>query len=184
MQTVLQHIDNASTTVGAHYIQGIQTINPTYLTTKAAQMLETLEARLAARSEAFFPELHPAFATGPRSLPPHLRSAKHNSSATIHRSSSSKLPEKASSGINRGEKLPSRTEPKNLQEQLALQEAKSGVGEAMTKMKIKDPNYPYERWQKMQHQHINSDGSKVNIHYWKNKETGQTHGFKFKDIEN
>ncbi len=43
--------------------------NPTYLTTKAAQMLETLEARLAAQSEAFFPELRPAITYGPRSFP-------------------------------------------------------------------------------------------------------------------
>ncbi|QVL56090.1 MAG: hypothetical protein KFB95_02475 [Simkaniaceae bacterium] len=57
--------------------------NPTYLTTKAAQMLETLEARLAAQSEAFFPDLRPALPTGPRSHPPLMRSTKPNPSTTL-----------------------------------------------------------------------------------------------------
>ncbi|QVL56096.1 MAG: hypothetical protein KFB95_02505 [Simkaniaceae bacterium] len=127
MQTVLQHIDNASTTVGAHYTQTIQTINPrfnsnsaaykvghftgkyilptigpgvvrarppnpTYLTTKAAQMLETLEARLAARSEAFFPELRPALPTGPRSLPTPRLPSTTKPPASLSRAGASKPP--------------------------------------------------------------------------------------------
>ena len=127
MQTVLQHIDNASTTVGAHYTQTIQTINPrfnsnsaaykvghftgkyilptigpgvvrarppnpTYLTTKAAQMLETLEARLAARSEAFFPELRPALPTGPRSLPTPRLPSTTKPPASLSRTGASKPP--------------------------------------------------------------------------------------------
>lgn len=53
-----------------------------------------------------------------------------------------------------------------------------------TKLLNKDPNYPAETWTKMQHQHVNPDGSKVNIHFWENKETGERTGFKFKDIDN
>ncbi|QVL56094.1 MAG: hypothetical protein KFB95_02495 [Simkaniaceae bacterium] len=127
MQTVLQHIDTASTTVGAHYIQGIQTINPRFnphsaaykvghftgkyilptigpgivrarppnpihLTTKAAQMLETLEARLAAQSEALFPDLRPALPTGPRSFPTPRLPSTTKPPASLSRTGASKPP--------------------------------------------------------------------------------------------
>ena len=170
MQTVLQHIDNASTTVGAHYTQTIQTINPrfnsnsaaykvghftgkyilptigpgvvrarppnpTYLTTKAAQMLETLEARLAARSEAFFPELRPALPTGPRSLPTPRLPSTTKPPASLSRTGASKPPistepKNPPSGINTAKKQTPRTKPQSLQKQLALEEAKSSREEA------------------------------------------------------
>ena len=56
------------------------------------------------------------------------------------------------------EKKKDRTEPKELREQLALEEAKAGAGEKIEKLDIKDPKYPKKDWQKMQHQHKNSDG--------------------------
>ena len=165
MQTVLQHIDTASTTVGAHYIQTIQTINPrfnphsaaykvghftgkyilptigpgivrarppnpTHLTTKAAQMLETLEARLAAQSEALFPELRPALPTGSRSLPTPRLPSTTKPPASLSRTGASKPPistepKNPPSGINTAKKQTPRTKPQSLQKQLALEEAKS-----------------------------------------------------------
>ena len=75
-----------------------------------------------------------------------------------------------------------RTEPKDLREQLALEEAKGGAGDEIDpeKLVIKDPNYPKEDWQKNQHVHTGLDGEKINIHYWQNRHTEERHGFKFK----
>ncbi len=76
-----------------------------------------------------------------------------------------------------------RTEPKNLQEQLALDEATGGAGKEIDKLKdkIKDPKYPKEIWEKQQHLHENSNGTNINIHYWENRQTGMREGFKFKN---
>ncbi|HEX4840345.1 MAG TPA: hypothetical protein VFU89_07895 [Rhabdochlamydiaceae bacterium] len=75
------------------------------------------------------------------------------------------------------------TEPRNLQQQLALQEAKANPGMPCKNMTIKDPKY-VDNWTKMQHQHVNPDGTKINIHYWQNKNTGEKTGFKFKFEDN
>ena len=78
-------------------------------------------------------------------------------------------------------KDPDRTEPANLEEKLVLEEAKAGAGEN-TGMTIKDPKYNNGEWQKMEHIKRNKDGkAEVDIHYWKNKNTGESHGFKFKN---
>ena len=76
-----------------------------------------------------------------------------------------------------------RTEPNSLEEQLALEEAKGSQNEdkEIMKGKIGDPRYPTEEWAKKQHLHEALDGSEINIHYWENRLTGETHGYKFKD---
>lgn len=77
-----------------------------------------------------------------------------------------------------------RTEPKNLEEQLALEEAKnkqSDSDDEIMENKINDPKYPKEEWRKIQHLHKKPDGNNINIHYWQNKITGTKHEFKFKN---
>lgn len=79
-------------------------------------------------------------------------------------------------------KPPPRTEPRTLQEKLALEEAKGGAGKPIEKLEIKDPNYPADKFVKMEHVHKAKDQN-VDIHYWLNKETGEMSGFKFKDYD-
>lgn len=74
-----------------------------------------------------------------------------------------------------------RTDPQNLWEQLALDEAKSGSGREIGKGKWKDPRYPEDDWAKKSHYHAHPDGSSSEIHWWENRHTGETHGYKFKD---
>ena len=77
-----------------------------------------------------------------------------------------------------------RTEPKDLSEQLALEEAKAkpqNPEEEIMKDKIKDPRYPPKEWKKMKHVHEQPDGTKIDIHYWEHRTTGAKHGFKFKN---
>ena len=78
-------------------------------------------------------------------------------------------------------KPPVRTKPKNLAEQLTLEEARANPGKETKKLTINDPRYPTENWAKMQHTHTNNDATKINIHYWENRQTGEKHGFKFKN---
>ncbi len=73
-----------------------------------------------------------------------------------------------------------RTEPKNLKEKLTLEEAKSAPGKRIMKGKIKDPRFQKD-WKKMRYSHTNSDGSKIQIHFWEHKITGKRMGFKFKN---
>ncbi len=77
------------------------------------------------------------------------------------------------------DKKPVRTEPQNLNEKLALEEAKSGSGEKI-EMTLKDPKYNDGNWCKKQYIHVNPDGTKINIHYFENLLTGAREGFKFK----
>jgi RHS repeat-associated protein len=72
-----------------------------------------------------------------------------------------------------------RQDPKNLQEQLTLQEALIGAGNEIMHGEIKDPKYSDE-WQKKQHTHHDENGSIV-IHYWEHIYTGVREGFKFKN---
>ena len=69
-----------------------------------------------------------------------------------------------------------RTAAANLAEQLSLKEAQSGAGERIMEGLIKDPKFPEDIWAKMQHVH-----GDMNIHYWKNLQTGESSGFKFKN---
>jgi hypothetical protein len=86
-----------------------------------------------------------------------------------------------------GKKKPSiRTEPTNLEEQLALEDAKtkpSRKEDEIMKDKIKDPNYPKEDWAKKAHVHEKPDGTNIDIHYWENRFTGERKDFKFKNYE-
>ncbi len=73
-----------------------------------------------------------------------------------------------------------RTEARNLAEQLALDEAKSGAGKRIMEGAIIDPKYPEEVWAKMSHVHKLPGGGQIEIHYWENLKTGLREGFKFK----
>lgn len=77
-----------------------------------------------------------------------------------------------------------RTEPRNLEEQLALEEAKTKPPNPKSEImqgKINGPNYPTDKWSKNEHVHYNTDGTKTDIHYWENRITGEREDFKFKD---
>ena len=82
----------------------------------------------------------------------------------------------------KAEKEKDRTESKDLREQLALEEAKSGAGKEIPpeKLPVKDPRYPTKDWAKMQHEHVGLDKRKINIHFWQNRDNGERNGFKFK----
>ncbi|HEX8172203.1 MAG TPA: RHS repeat-associated core domain-containing protein [Thermoanaerobaculia bacterium] len=73
-----------------------------------------------------------------------------------------------------------RTEATNLAEQLTLEEAKAGAGRRIMEGRIDDLRYPEQIWAKMEHVHVNPEGVKIVIHYWKNLVTGVMEGFKFK----
>jgi RHS repeat-associated protein len=90
---------------------------------------------------------------------------------------------KNNSDSQNSDKQSPRTEPKNLEEQLALEEAKNGAGKEIEKLKdkIKDPKYPKEIWEKKQHLHEDSNGKNINIHYWENRASKERKGFKFKN---
>lgn len=76
--------------------------------------------------------------------------------------------------------------PANLNEQITLEEAKSGhVTEVKFKDKLKDIDrleavYGPGDWVKMSHSHENSDGTQIEIHWFRNKTTRQDIEFKFK----
>ena len=79
-----------------------------------------------------------------------------------------------------------RTEPCDLSEQITLEEAKAlqdDEEKEIMKDKIKDPRYPGDKWKKVQHTHDLLNKEKINIHYWKDKETGEKQDFKFKNEE-
>jgi hypothetical protein len=46
-------------------------------------------------------------------------------------------------------------------------------------VKINDSNW--DGWQKMQHVHKMPDGRSISIHYWRNPNTNEMTGFKFKN---
>ncbi|CAA7386639.1 hypothetical protein [Chryseobacterium fistulae] len=56
-----------------------------------------------------------------------------------------------------------RTEPKDLQENLAIEEAKSGQGDTIMSGKLNDPKY--NDYTKMKHPHDHEDGTKTEVHY-------------------
>lgn len=82
-------------------------------------------------------------------------------------------------------KAPARTEPKNLEEQLTLEEARHNPGKELDDIEVKDPRYPKQNWKKNQYTHEALNGTRSSqIHYWENRQTGEKHGFKFKDEPN
>ena len=88
---------------------------------------------------------------------------------------------KAASKFVKGKpKAPIKTNPSNLKEQLTLEEAKAGAGKPTKKMTVKDPKYT-DTHVKVEHIHKNPGGSRVNVHYWKEKATGILSRFKFKE---
>jgi RHS repeat-associated protein len=76
-----------------------------------------------------------------------------------------------------------RTEPKNLGEQLALEEAKHADDKRILEGKINDPRYPEDVWAKREHIHkpLDTKEDHIDIHYWEHLPTGERHGFKFKN---
>ncbi len=74
-----------------------------------------------------------------------------------------------------------RTLPESLKESLSLEEAKHNEGVEIMKNKIKDLNYPSSDWAKKEYTHKSLDGENISIHYWENRNTGERHGFKFKN---
>ena len=82
--------------------------------------------------------------------------------------------------VYRNEKHPVRTEPLDLPEQLAKEEAKSGRGRKNMEGRIKDPKYK-DTHDKMEHIHDHGDGTISELHYWKNRQTGKDTDHKFKD---
>jgi hypothetical protein len=82
--------------------------------------------------------------------------------------------------IEKKTKASPRTEPIDLEEQLALEEAKGAEGKKVG-IKQKDPRYPETDWKKQSHNHEHPDGTKTEIHWWENLHNGNKHGYKFKD---
>ena len=74
-----------------------------------------------------------------------------------------------------------RFEANNLNEQIALQQAKAGMGKRIMQGKINDAKFPEGEWAKIQHDIELGDGTTITIHYWRNLPTGEQFGFKFKD---
>ena len=72
-----------------------------------------------------------------------------------------------------------RTEPNGLQEELVLEEAKSGAGRRIMKDKLKDPSVKHLH--KMSHTRELSGGQKIEIHFFKDPKTGELSKFKFKN---
>ena len=70
-------------------------------------------------------------------------------------------------------------QPRDLSEQLAVEEAK-GKGSPISDFDKKqvDKNFPPEKFEKMAYKRTNSDGSVTEVHYWRNKETGEESGHK------
>ena len=47
--------------------------------------------------------------------------------------------------------------------------------------KIQDARYPTAQWAKMSYTRTLQDGTKTEIHFWQNRNTGTTEGFEFKN---
>ncbi len=80
-----------------------------------------------------------------------------------------------------------RTEPKDLLEQLAMDEAKGGAGKNITD-KLTNPEDKYHpetgTVDKISHNSEHNDGTSTDVHYDRNRETGEGEGFKIKDDTN
>ncbi|MBB4038360.1 uncharacterized protein RhaS with RHS repeats [Dysgonomonas hofstadii] len=95
--------------------------------------------------------------------------------------SDAKKAEKVVDGAQSG----ARTQPRNLQEQLTLEEAKSGAGVDYSG-RLGDPKYKENGgdFVKKQHNHNHGDGTSTEVHYDVNTKTGEASGFKIKDDTN
>lgn len=112
-----------------------------------------------------------------------------SSSTELETSQSTETEEekKKSSGKNPNWKPP-RTEPNNLEEKLAMDEAK-GIKDKEIKGIMEDqeewgdPRYKKAEWKKCQHIHHpkDSQADNIRVHWWQHRVTGETHGYKFKD---
>jgi RHS repeat-associated protein len=81
------------------------------------------------------------------------------------------------------DKKPPRTKPKDLKEQLTLEEAKSGQGEDIMGGRLKDRKYDPETGthKKKGHTHDHEDGTVTDVHYDQDVKTGEGSNYKFKD---
>jgi hypothetical protein len=78
-----------------------------------------------------------------------------------------------------------RSEGKDLQEKLSMDEAKAGAGKPYGG-KLSDPKYDpvTGTHNKMEHNHDHGDGTSTEVHYDVNRTTGQGSGYKIKDDTN
>jgi hypothetical protein len=78
-----------------------------------------------------------------------------------------------------------RTKPRDLQEQLAMEEAKGGAGEPY-RGKLSDKKYDSTTGthNKKTHNHNHGDGTSTEVHYDVDRRTGEKSGFKIKDDTN
>jgi RHS repeat-associated protein len=88
---------------------------------------------------------------------------------------------RAGGGISRlaSHSRATKTSARKLAEKLTIAEARTRAKRIM-KGKLKDPHFPEIRWSKMQHIHRSPDGTNIVVHYFLDRWTGKTKGFKFK----
>lgn len=89
----------------------------------------------------------------------------------------------ASNSKDESSKTQPRTEPADLPEKLTLDEAKSGAGKSIMEGELNDPKYDTETGtkDKISHAHDHGDGTQTEIHYDRDRTTGEVDNFKFKD---
>jgi hypothetical protein len=76
-----------------------------------------------------------------------------------------------------------RTEPRNLNEQIAMKDAIEGAanGKVLSRVTLKDSRWPAkDGWVKMRYYH---ESTKIVIHYVRNTKTGQSTDFKYKEYK-
>jgi len=78
-------------------------------------------------------------------------------------------------------------EPASIAEQIALQQARAGEGREIMRNLGDEPrlvaNYGPGEWVKMEHTFVTHGGQRINVHWFRNKTTGQSVELKFKDGE-
>ena len=89
---------------------------------------------------------------------------------------------KAQTPINTSRGSTGRTEPANLKEKLAMEQAKSDplAGEPLTDLKMNDPRWPCSEGRVKMQQIIPTSQGSINIHYVYNKSLNMFDDFKFK----
>ena len=85
-------------------------------------------------------------------------------------------------GVPQPARAPVRTDPANLNEQMMLREARSGLGRETMQGRIRDPKFPQAEWAKMEHIRTMNDGTRIEIHYWRHRATGEVLDPKFKNV--
>jgi hypothetical protein len=71
------------------------------------------------------------------------------------------------------------TEAQTLDEQLAMEQAKTGAGRRIMSRPFGDPRYGGPGWEKFEYVTYARDGNKIQIHYMRNALTRETGQFKF-----